>query len=121
MQALKTTTLFLITALASSCVSYEREQNLISGSMTDQSVLQHITPGVTTSDWWLIHAGEPDRVEDTGNGEQLWTYSSVTQSQTKVRALPLVAVKLQDEQQTLYRFSVQDSVVTRMSQQRLGF
>ena len=119
MRALRFTMLLLTAALATSCVSYEREQAFVSGSLKDQTVLQRITPGITTSDWLLTHAGEPDAIDQMSHGEQLWTYSSITHSQTKVRALPLLAIKLRDEQQVLYQFSVKDSVVTRVSQQRV--
>lgn len=117
---MKTTTVILATLLVSACVSYEREQHFVTGSLTNLSLLSHISPGETTTDWLLIHAGKPEFIAEGHNGEQRWTYSSQTRSQTKVRALPLVAVRLQDEQKTLYHFAVRDSVVTSVSQERVN-
>ena len=102
-----------------SCVSYERDQHIVSGSLTDHNLVAQVTLGATTAEWLLAHVGEPQTINNIGGGEELWTYTSTTRSQTLVRAFPLVAVKLQNQKQVVYQFALKDEVVTRVWQEQL--
>ena len=106
-------------SLTTACMSYEREKQIVSGSLTNEALLSQVIPGDTTANWLVAQIGEPDVVTPTGNGSEQWSYSAVTHSKTNIRALPLIAVKLRNEKRVVHYFEIRDEVVERMWQERL--
>ncbi|NKC01133.1 MAG: hypothetical protein GKR90_21920 [Pseudomonadales bacterium] len=120
MRALANVTgIFSLTLFMTACVSYEASRNSASGSFADRAILDRIVPGETTSSWLIQQTGEPDTIQQTSLDVEVWQYSSVTQSTTRVRALPLVAVQLSDQTRTVFHFEIKDEVVTQFWREQL--
>lgn len=117
---IKTGTVAASCLLLSACLSFTSDQTATSGSLTDHTLLMQIVPGETSAAWLIRRTGAPESVRTSDDGAELWRYSSVTQSMTQVRALPIVAVKLNREKQKVFHFKVEDEVITQFWEEALN-
>ncbi len=117
---IKTGSVIASCLLLSACLSYTSDQMARSGSLTDHSLLMQIVPGETSAAWLVARTGDPESIQVNEDGAELWRYSSVTQSKTKVRALPLVAVELNRERQKVFHFKVEGEVITHFWEEALN-
>ncbi len=98
------------------CVSYHSERDRVDADIPDLSALQQITPGETTTDWLVAHFGQPSAVRRPSDAIAVWQYQNVSRSTTRVRALPLFAVELEDQSRTVYHFEIENNYVVRFWQ-----
>ena len=93
------------------CISYKSTQDLGASDVRNPADLQYIELGETSTAWLISHFGHPQAVHPRERGK-LWQYENIQRTRTQVRALPLLAIELENYDRTLYNFEIeQDRIV----------
>ena len=99
--------------MLSGCISYKSETNALSQAIVEDSVLREIELGKTTTDWLLEKFGAPQAVRRPAHSISVWQYENVLSSKKSMRALPLIAITLEDSVATVYNFEVENNFVVK--------
>ena len=96
-----------LTFLVAACVSYQADNH------HPYSEYQHVEPGVTTSAWLENNFGQPDHIEQTSAGTQVWQYEEQRREKTDVSLFILFDFSSVSTVSNSYFFELQDDVVLK--------
>lgn len=109
----QTVLLSLLLLSLSGCISYKSERNTLTQAIPAESVLAEVQLGTTTSDWLLEQLGPPQAVRRPDHDTYIWQYENVATSRKAIRALPLLAITLEDSHATVYNFEVENNYIVK--------
>ena len=102
-------TLFIL----SGCISYQAETNTVHRAIQEEGLLTQIELGATTTAWLLDQFGAPQAVRRPNQNTAVWQYENVAHTKRAMRALPLIAITLEDSAATVYNFEVENDFIVK--------
>ena len=103
--------------LLAGCISYESHREGATGPAPNAAQLAKIELGETPTGWLLEQFGDPDAVRRPSDDIRIWQYEKLTNKTTRVRAFPLISVKMSDEVRQVYNFEIENDRVVKYWQE----
>ena len=106
--------LLILCCILTACVSYKSDR-AVSKIQNPEGLelFEQIYPGRTHSGWLLARLGQPSSVTHTNDSTELWRYENIESSEKNISLLPLVKIRLRDQQAQQFWFEVEAGKVIR--------
>lgn len=101
----------------SGCISYESHREGAAGPTPNAAQLAEIQLGETPTAWLVEQFGDPDAVRRPSDATRVWQYEKLSNKTTRVRAFPLLSVKMSDEIRQVYNFEIENDRVIKYWQE----
>ena len=104
----------------SACVSYSSDKAHVHMSVPSDTPLTQIQPGESTTNWLIDTLGEPDAIRPGEAGSTVWQYENIHSEHKRLIAFPLISIKREHLQRTVYHFAIQDERIQRYWKEELN-